>query len=1043
MANVKQDNSASNGQHDVLSAKDKAAFKNMMDLYNQKLYKKGLKIAEELVNKYPKHGEAKSFKALFMSQIDPSKHEEILAIAREAIKNDLNSCHCWYVLGRIYKNKKQYKDTLKCFTMASKIDPQNERLLRDLYALAIEINDYEAFKKFASSGLQLRMKHYKEWMTFAFAQHLCGNVEGALKVLTEADRVFSGCYDAAPFELSSAILYWAMLLEDTAKYNECIKLLTDKEGLVLDKITRLEYVGRSALLGGLWDMAHNTYKQLVQLNPDNARYTLLFIITHRAVREAGIFQMPLPRHKSNVMDMLKPVQNELKSDSADVCNKAFVDKVKSGELPPILLSEEIMDIDGEYSTSNWCGENTVNRTFDHWVSAMRQKTESSASPTKDEQLFLGCYSYVDYTVKVAKALDMKALPKPKSVSIDEAESILEEYLKEYPIARCCIYSTRPKMNSWSRHPLFIFSRAITQSESRILLDALNEVKINNYLGKALTASFITNDHIRQFHDMLKPLVEVGCLSIFKFFVHGCTFEIVYHLLVLLEKYRKNLEDGLMLMDGIDKAQGETKGAITNNAQHNVASQNYLAVVLLVAAKIYDYAGFYDEALELLEQTLKTTPTAIDAHMLMGKVYRHMGALEKSKKAFCMASDIDRSDRQTSSKTAKAMLRTYDFVASRAKWRNFLVEDMTKEERDAQAKTNKYTPPEVKHMKYELMAANYHRMLYIQETTSGTTNEKNANSPEELLKNAHDIYAMVLEKQHEIYLHQLDFHSFCLNRLQYRTYYSFHKIRVAYATLVYFIRAAEGILWTTAEIKRTGLQHRTECEREIQQTTEDNSVNYCLDLIKTVSSQRVYNSGLYSAIERFASIVGMPKPHDIQLAKRAFRTCHRNPYHHHIYPAVFHMIVKSQYKDAAEALSQMLPVGGNLTFDRLQKAFKGTDGSVLTDTDAAYVYLEDVITHLQKMGVFDHRHSEAILRCVNECPDTMHRIMARMDHSYINSICTFGELESHYLEVKKLSVESRGCPHEKPLQDLVLSVERAAREKYPFSDLSASLNTTNV
>ncbi|GBE60210.1 tetratricopeptide repeat-containing protein, putative [Babesia ovata] len=1043
MARVKQENSASSGQHEELSAKDKAAFKNMMELYNQKLYKKGLKIAEELVNKYPKHGEAISFKALFMTQTDPSKYDEILAIAREAIRNDLNSSHCWYILGRVYKMKKQYKDTLKCFSMASKIDPHNERLLRDLCALAIEINDYEAFRKFAGSALQLRLKHYKEWMTFAFAQHICGNVEGALKILTEADRVFSGCYDAAPFELSSAILYWAMLLEESGKYDECIKLLTDKESLVLDKISRLEYIARAALLGGLWDTAHTSYKQMVQLNPDNARYTLLFIITHRAVREAGIFQMPLPRPKSNVLDMFKPGQNESKGDAVDKCNEAFVDKVQKGTVPPILLSEEIMDIDGEYSTSNWCGENTINKTFDQWVNAMRQQAESSTNPTNDEQLFLGCYSYVDYTVNVAKALDMKSLRRPIDVSIDEAETVLEEYLKEYPIARCCIYSTRPKMNRWSRYPLFIYTRAITQRESQVLLDALNEVKTNNYLTKALTASFITHDHIRQFHGVVKPLVEAGCLSIFKFFVHGCTFEMAYRLLVLFEKYRRNLDDGLMLMNGIDEAQGEAKGAVTNNAQHSVASQNYLVAVQLVAARIYDYVGFYDEALKLLEQTLCATPTAIDVHLVMGKVYRHMGALELSKKAFCMASDVDRSDRQTSSKAAKAMLRTHDFVASRAKWRNFLVEDLTKEERNAQAKTAKYIPPEVKHMKYELMTADYYRLLYLQDTANGTTNEKSNSSSEELLKNAHDIYAMVLEKQHDTYLHQLDFHSFCLNRLQYQTYYSFHKIRVAYATLVYFIRAAEGILWTTAEIKRNGFQHQTECNRELQQVTEDNNVNYCLDLIKTVSAQRVYNSGLYAAIQRFASIVGMPKQHDIQMAKRAFRACHRNPYHHHIYLAVFQLIVKSQYKDAAEALSQMLPVGGNFTFDDRQKAFKGPDECVLSGTEAASIYLEDIITHLQKIGVFDYRHCEAILRCVNECPDTMHRIIPRIDSSYLNSICTFAGLDSHYREVKKLSVESRGCVHEKALQDLVLCVERTVCDKYPFSDLSTSLNTVNV
>ncbi|ORM39441.1 N-alpha-acetyltransferase [Babesia sp. Xinjiang] len=999
----------------------------MMDLYNQKQYKKALKIAESLLAKHPKNGEVVSFKALLLSNIEPSKADEIMELARQGLKYDVKSYLCWYVLGAIYKQRKLYKDSLKCFTMATKIDTKNDRLMKDVCALAIEINDFAAFRKFSNQILEIRLKYYKEWMTFAFAQHLCGNVEAACKIVQEANSLFEGKYEAEPFELSSSFIYWAMILEQSGRYNECINVLIDKQKYILDDIMRLDYVGRAAIKSQQWDLAHDAYRQLITLNPDNARYVILYIVTHETVRDRGIFQMPIPKINRALTD---ENVTQMEDNSTGPEATEFTNKVLQGVMPPILLSEEIMDIEGEFSSNNWCVENKINRIYDRFVNIMREKAENKTDTTKDEQLFDGCHCYADYTAKVSKAFNVKHLPKPETLEVKDVETVLRDYLKEYPIARNCVYSTRPKITSWSRYPLFFFIRELTSEESQILINALNEVKTNNYLGKALTISFTVDDHIGIFHDVVQPLVEGGCTSIVKFFAHGSTFSTAYRLLVLLVKYQQNLVEGHPLGHNIAKSQNITNAVTEISAQDQIMAQNYLVLVQIVTAKLYDYLGLYREGLQVLEQTLETTPTAVDAYLVMGKIYRHLGAFDKSRRAFCMASDIDRSDRQTSSKAAKAILRAHDFETSRYKWKSFLVEDVGKGPvKEKKEEKTRDAPPEVRSMKFELMATEQYRIIYLQNSSKEDTDGTIKIHSGELLKKAHDVYTMVLERQHEIYRNQLDFHNYCLNRLQYRTYYIFHQIRAAYTTLIYFIEAVKGILWTTAEMRKLEIQHNTVHSRTVESVTQDHNVDYCIDLIKLISSQRAYDTGLYSAIHKFAVTLDLPLAYRVQCVIRTHYAANNNPLHHHLYPMVYKLIKESQYKNFVRGILQVLPTWADIVLDQDKRVFMTSDKRELTDVEAADLYLEGIVDRLQKTKMMDYRHCEAILQCYY-CGSPPSANVVPGGDSYVDSIPTFRELREHHLELRNLLRRMQDAADVSPIRDLLNSVEETLRNKYP-------------
>lgn len=50
---------------------------------------------------------------------------------------------CWHVYGLLYRADRQYKDAIKCYNMALKLDKDNLQILRDLSLLQIHTRDLQ------------------------------------------------------------------------------------------------------------------------------------------------------------------------------------------------------------------------------------------------------------------------------------------------------------------------------------------------------------------------------------------------------------------------------------------------------------------------------------------------------------------------------------------------------------------------------------------------------------------------------------------------------------------------------------------------------------------------------------------------------------------------------------------------------------------------------------------------------------------------------------------------------------------------------------
>lgn len=60
-------------------------------------------------------------------------------IALLSLQNDLKSHVCWHVYGLLYRSDREYREAIKCYRNALRIDPDNIEILRDLSLLQVRL----------------------------------------------------------------------------------------------------------------------------------------------------------------------------------------------------------------------------------------------------------------------------------------------------------------------------------------------------------------------------------------------------------------------------------------------------------------------------------------------------------------------------------------------------------------------------------------------------------------------------------------------------------------------------------------------------------------------------------------------------------------------------------------------------------------------------------------------------------------------------------------------------------------------------------------
>ncbi|XP_054780872.1 N-terminal acetyltransferase A complex auxiliary subunit NAA15-like isoform X1 [Prosopis cineraria] len=255
-----------------LPPKEANLFKLIVKSYETKQYKKGLKAADAILKKFPDHGETLSMKGLTLNCMD--RKSEAYELVRQGLKNDLKSHVCWHVYGLLYRSDREYREAIKCYRNALKIDPDNIEILRDLSLLQAQMRDLTGFVETRQQLLTLKPNHRMNWIGFAVAHHLNSNASKAVEILEAYEGTLEDDYppENERCEHGEMLLYKISLLEECGFLERALEELHKKETKIVDKLACKEQEVSLIMKLGRLQEGEKLYQALLSMNPDNYRY---------------------------------------------------------------------------------------------------------------------------------------------------------------------------------------------------------------------------------------------------------------------------------------------------------------------------------------------------------------------------------------------------------------------------------------------------------------------------------------------------------------------------------------------------------------------------------------------------------------------------------------------------------------------------------------------------------------------------------------------------------------------------------------------------
>lgn len=266
----------------VLPNKEAGLFRQLLQAYELKQHKQGIKTADQILKKLPNHGETLAIKALVIHSSLPHNHptatsqpkgEESERLVAAALRKDPYSHITHHVNSIILRANKDFTGAAESLARARAIDPDNVPLIRDSISLSTHLGNYEEAQEAQVQYSRLRPNMKQNWIALAVGFELCGDRKKALEAyeqlrLLSKESAYEGVEGA---ELSMHVI---QLLIDEGDYSTALaKLRQDIEDKVLPSTTDVMYLeAQICQKTDQNDKADEQYRRLIESNPDNAGY---------------------------------------------------------------------------------------------------------------------------------------------------------------------------------------------------------------------------------------------------------------------------------------------------------------------------------------------------------------------------------------------------------------------------------------------------------------------------------------------------------------------------------------------------------------------------------------------------------------------------------------------------------------------------------------------------------------------------------------------------------------------------------------------------
>ncbi|KAF2401347.1 N-terminal acetyltransferase catalytic subunit [Trichodelitschia bisporula] len=253
-----------------LSAKDGAAFRQVVKLYELKQHKKALKTAEQILKKNPNHGDTLAMKALTLNA--QGHTDEAFSLAKLALQQDMKSHICWHVYGLLYRSTKQLDEAIKAYKFALRLEPESAQIQRDLAFLQIQMRDYNGYIESRKAILHARPALRQNWTALAVACHLAGDLSAAEHYLKTYEDTLKQPPPRTDMEHSEASLYRNVLIGEMGEVERALAHLKTISRNNLDRTAVMEMRADYLLRLDRKDEAEEAYRALIVRNNEYRLY---------------------------------------------------------------------------------------------------------------------------------------------------------------------------------------------------------------------------------------------------------------------------------------------------------------------------------------------------------------------------------------------------------------------------------------------------------------------------------------------------------------------------------------------------------------------------------------------------------------------------------------------------------------------------------------------------------------------------------------------------------------------------------------------------
>ncbi|GKT99175.1 acetyltransferase [Fusarium langsethiae] len=253
-----------------LASKEASLFRSVIRYYEDKQYKRGIKSAELILKKHPKHGDTTAMKALILNA--QGKTEEAFALGKEALTMDMKSHICWHVYGLLHRANKNFEEAIKAYKFALRLEPDSAQIQRDLAILQIQCRDYQGYIQSRTAMLQARPQARQSWTALAIAHHLSGNPAEAEKVMNTYEETLKTKPSKFDNEHSEAIMYKNSLIAEQGDYERALEHLNTAAKQNLDRLAVMEARAEYLHKLGKKEEAAKAYRVLLDRNSEHPIY---------------------------------------------------------------------------------------------------------------------------------------------------------------------------------------------------------------------------------------------------------------------------------------------------------------------------------------------------------------------------------------------------------------------------------------------------------------------------------------------------------------------------------------------------------------------------------------------------------------------------------------------------------------------------------------------------------------------------------------------------------------------------------------------------